>query len=297
MDRLDAMHLFSRIVDLGSFKKAAEELQLPRASVSLAVQQLERHLDTRLLQRTTRQVSPTLEGQAYYLHCKEILESIEEAESIFRRSSIKPQGRLKVDLQGVQAIHFVLPRIGEFHKKYPNIELEISLGDRFVDLIKEGVDCVLRAGRTKDSSMVGRRVASLAQVTCASAEYLSERGVPSDLTDFQLHYAVNFIGANNRAMPFDFIVNGEPHRLYLNGPITVSNAHAYVACCCAGMGFIQVPRYHVAELIEQGKLVEVFPEWVPEPMPVSVMYPHTRHLSPRVRVFIDWIVDCMSVAK
>lgn len=295
MDRLDAMHLFSRIVELGSFTKAAEELQLPRATVTHAVQQLEARLGVRLLQRTTRHVSTTLDGQAYYQRCQQILQDVEEAEMVFN-SAAKPQGKLRVDLQGTQALHFVLPRLGEFHSRYPSIELDIGLSDRFVDLVREGVDCVLRSGEPKDSSMVGRRVAQLAQVTCASRDYLQRRGMPQTLEDFCVHDAVNYVGDTGRFMPFEFLIQGELRRIHLRGPISVSSANAYTACCLAGMGFVQVPRYHIDQHLRNGTLIEVFSAWAPPPMPVSVMYPHARHLSSRVRVFIDWLAECMSEA-
>lgn len=296
MDRLDAMHLFTRIVELGSFTKAADELQLPRASVSLAIQQLETRLGVRLLQRTTRQVSTTPDGQAFYLRCQQILLDVEDAETVFQNSGARPRGKLRVDLQGTQALHFVLPRLGEFHRNYPEIELDIGLGDRFVDLVREGVDCVLRSGEPKDSSMVGRRVATLALVTCASADYLQRCGMPDTLADFQQHQAVNYVGAQGRILPFEFLQDGQPLSLQLPGAVSVSSAHAYSACCLAGLGFIQVPRYHVAEHLHSGRLVEVFPQWAPAAMPVSVLYPHARHLSSRVRVFIDWLADCMALA-
>lgn len=296
MDRLEAMYLFSRIVELGSFTKAAEELQLPRATVTHAVQQLEARLGVRLLQRTTRHVSATLEGQTYHQSCQQILQDVEEAETVFN-SAAQPRGKLRVDLQGTQALHFVLPRLGEFHEKYPEIELEIGLGDRFIDLVREGVDCVLRSGEPKDSSMVGRRVAQLVQVTCASREYLQRRGAPQTLEDFRAHDAVNYVGDSGRLLPFEFVINGEIHRVQLRGPLSVSSAYAYTACCLAGMGFVQVPRYHIDKHLRSGALIEFFPEWAPPPIPVSVMYPHARHLSSRVRVFIDWLAECMAVAN
>lgn len=296
MDRLDAMHLFSRIVDLESFTKAADELQLPRASVSLAIQQLETRLGVRLLQRTTRHVSPTLDGQAYYLRCQQILRDVEEAEGVLGRDSARPRGKVRVDLQGTQALHFILPRLGEFHSRYPEIELEIGLSDRLVELVREGIDCVLRSGEPKDSSLVGRRVALLAQVTCASRVYLDRRGLPLTLDEFRSHDAVNYLGANGKSLPFEFLLEGEKKTIQLPGPISVNSAYGYTACCLAGMGFIQAPRYYVGTHLRSGELIEVFPQWAPAPMPVSMLYPHARHLSPRVRVFIDWVAECMSVA-
>ncbi|HSI49736.1 MAG TPA: LysR family transcriptional regulator [Ideonella sp.] len=297
MDRLDAMHLFVRIVDLGSFTKAADELQLPRASVSLALQQLELRLGVRLLNRTTRHVSATLDGEAYYLRCQQILQDVGDSEDLFRSAQLRPKGKLRVDLQGTQALHFVLPHLGEFHARYPDIELEIGLGDRLVDLVREGIDCVLRSGEPKDSSMVGRRVALLGLVTCASRSYLARRGTPQTLDEFRQHDAVNYAGSSGRVLPFDFLVDGEKRSLMLRGPVTVSSAYAYSACCLAGLGFVQVPRYHVEAQLQSGELVEVFPELRPAPMPVSVLYPHARQLSSRVRVFVDWLAERMAGAS
>lgn len=298
MDRLDSMQLFVRIVDLGSFTKAADALQLPRASVSLALQQLEARLGVRLLNRTTRHVSPTLDGQAYYLRCQQILQDVGEAEELFRSSQLKPRGKLRVDMQGNQAQRFVLPFLGDFHARYPDVELEIGLGDRFVDLVREGVDCVLRSGEPKDSSMVGRRVAQLRQATMASRGYVERRGLPRTLEEFANdHQAVNYVGNSGRVLPFDFIVDGQPHSISLRGPVSVNSASGYGACCLAGLGFVQAPRYNFEKELQSGELVEVFPDWQPPPMPVYVLYPHARQLSSRVRVFVDWLAERMKAAS
>jgi len=293
MDRLDAMRVFTRIVDLRSFTQAADDLALPRATVTHTIQQLERRLGVRLLHRTTRQVSPTLDGEAYYRRCQRLLADFEETEAAFGDARARPRGKLRVDLQGNLARHFLFPHLGGFFERFPEIELEIGLGDRLVDLVREGVDCVLRAGEPRDSSMVGRRVAQLAQVTCASAGYLSTHGQPRSIDELQAHRAVNYLGASGRAMTFDFIVDGAPRSVQLAGPVTVSHADAYVGCCEAGLGLIQLPRYHVQAQLQAGVLQEVLAAWRPAPMPVSVLYPHHRQLSARVRVFVDWVADCM----
>ena len=242
MDRIDSMRLFCRIVELGSFTKAADDLQLPRATVTHSLQQLEKHLGARLLHRTTRQVSPTNDGAAYYERCMHLLADFEEAESAFATTTAKPKGKLRVDLHGILGKHFVLPRIGEFFERYPDIELEIGMGDRFVDLVRERVDCVLRVGELRDSSMVARKVAQLEQVTCASAEYLDRYGTPTTLEEFRQHRAVNFLAASDgRPLPFDFLVNGVEQNIFLEGSVSVSDADAYQACCNAGLGFIQKP--------------------------------------------------------
>ena len=294
MDRFDAMRLYTRIVDLGSFTRAADDLQLPRATVTLAIQQLEKRLGTRLLQRTTRHVSPTPDGTAYYARCQRLLADLEETESAFSTTTA-PRGLLRVDLQGTLARRFVLPRLGEFCTRYPGVELEIGMGDRLVDLVREGMDCVLRSGELSDSSMVARRVALLPQLTCASPAYLAARGVPDNIEALQRgHRAVNFLSTRSgKRLPRDFVVDGVVRTLQLKGTVTVNDADAYIACCEAGLGLVQVPRYRVAQQLAAGTLVELLPQWRPAPMPVSVLYPQHRQLSPRVRVFVDWLAQVM----
>jgi DNA-binding transcriptional LysR family regulator len=297
MDRFHAMRLFTRIVELGSFTKAADDLQLPRATVTHAVQQLEKRLGARLLHRTTRQVSATQDGAAYYERCQRLLADLEEAETAFVNVGSKPKGKLRVDLQGTLAKHFVLPVVQDFFERYPDIELEIGMGDRLVDLVREGVDCVLRAGELAESSMVGRRVASLQQVTCASREYLAKNGTPETLEALRGHRAVNFLSTRTgKPLPFDFLVEGLERHVQLKGSVAVTDADAYAACCAAHLGLIQVPRYHVEGRLQDGTLVEVLPAFRPAPMPVSLLYPHHRQLSPRVRVFVDWVADVMGRA-
>ncbi|HEY1151630.1 MAG TPA: LysR family transcriptional regulator [Pseudoduganella sp.] len=298
MDRFDAMRLFTRIVELRSFSKAADDLMLPAATATHTIKQLEARLGVRLLHRTTRQVSPTLDGEAYYQRCLRILADVEETEAGFGTSGVLPKGKLRVDLQETLARHYVLPRLREFFARYPDIDLEIGMGDRFVDLVREGMDCVLRAGELRDSSMVARRVASLAQVTVATPAYFDRHGVPSTPDELTGHRAVNFYSsASGRMLPFAFRAGGEMRYVDLPGKVGVINAEAYVACCLNDLGLIQLPRYHVAALLQEGALREVLAEFAPPPMPVSVLYPHQRQLSPRVRAFVDWLADVMSAAN
>jgi LysR family transcriptional regulator for bpeEF and oprC len=301
MDRFDAMRLFTRIVDLGSFTKAGDDLQVPRATVTHTIKQLEARLGVRLLQRTTRHVSATLDGNAYYARCIQLMADLEETETAFSANASSPKGKLRIDLHGSLAMHFVLPHLPEFLAMYPEIELEIGMGDRAVDLVREGIDCVLRAGELRDSSLVGRKVAALPQVTCASAAYLERCGVPASIADLaqQGHYAVNFFSSlTGKILPFDFLVNGAPQSVMVQGRrVAVNNAEAYVHCCLGGLGLIQVPRYHIAKYLAEGTLVEVLADFRPAPMPVSILYPHQRQLSRRVRVLVDWMADLMGRAE
>jgi DNA-binding transcriptional LysR family regulator len=293
MDRFEAMQVFVKVAELASFTRAAEQLDLPRATVTHTIQQLEKHLGVRLLQRTTRHVSATPDGEAYLARCVRLLADLQETEDAFSRKAVRPSGKLRVDLQGTLATHFLLPYLGEFFARYPDIELDIGLGDRMVDLVREGIDCVLRAGEPRDSSMVGRRVALLEQVTCASAAYLDANGTPPTPSELARHRAVNYAGASGKPMAFDFIVDGEAKSLQLRGGVTVRQADAYVLCCQAGLGLIQLPRYHVEGALADGTLREVLAAFRPAPLPVSVLYPHSRQLSPRVRVFVDWVSERM----
>ena len=292
MDRLLAMQVFTRIVELGAFGKAADSLGLPRASVTLLIKQLERHLGVQLLHRTTRQVSPTLDGHAYYERCLRLLSDLEETESFFSQTRNNPQGRLRVDLPTSLAARVVIPALPEFCARYPRIQLEVGASDRPVELIREGVDCVLRAGEVHDTSLVARPLAQLPQITCASAAYLQRHGTPQSIAELQGHLTVNYLSAlTGRCFPLDFISNGERIELQLPGSLSVSSAESYVAACEAGMGIIQAPYYHLCEQLAAGTLCEILAQYRPAAMPLTALYPQQRQLSRRVRVFVDWLVE------
>src|ERR1700733_8889784 len=207
MDRLDVMRLYTWIVDRGSFTLAAQDLEVPRSTATQVIKELEVRLGVRLLQRTTRSVRSTLDGDAYYQRCVMILGEIEEAESAFRDA--KPRGLLRVDVHGTLARHFVLPTLPAFLAEYPDLQLQMSEGDRLVDLVREGIDCVLRVGDLQDGAMIGRRVAMLTEVTCASPDYLSRYGMPATLADLDGHVAVAFMSsATGTALPLEFTVEG-----------------------------------------------------------------------------------------
>jgi DNA-binding transcriptional LysR family regulator len=292
MDRIDAMHLFTRIVELGSLTAAAEELDLSRSNVSYALQGLEKRLRVRLLNRSTRHVSPTSEGHTYYERCRRVLAEVEHAESMLSEAASNPQGRLRVDLQAGLAAAFVYPHLNDFCTRYPGIDLVIGTGDRLVDLVREGVDCVLRGGMPRESGLVARRIALLPTFTCGSRHYMAVNGKPKTLEQLREHQAVNFLSsATGRSSPFEFMVDGKLHSVTLRGRVSVTTAEAYRACCLQGLGLIQTPRFGVEDLVASGDLVEVLGAYRPPPMPVSVMFAQQRQMTPKVRVFIDWIVE------
>lgn len=281
MDRFDAMQLFTRIVDLGSFTQAAAALDIPRATATHAIKELEARLHVRLLERTTRQVRTTVDGQAFYERCRHLLRELEDAESSLAELAVNPRGRLRIDIHGAPAQAIVLPRIQEFHERYPHIELVVGSGDRLVDLVREGVDCVVRAGEPKDSSLVTRRLALLPQVTCASPGYLAAYGTPTRPSDLARHLAVNFFSASRpEVFPYEFMVDGKLETYMLKDWISVNNADLYKSCAEQGCGIIQVPRFSVESQLREGSLVEILQHTPCPPMVYSVLYPHHRQLSP-----------------
>ncbi|HEY9064370.1 MAG TPA: LysR substrate-binding domain-containing protein, partial [Burkholderiaceae bacterium] len=203
-----------------------------------------------------------------------------------------PRGRLRVDLQAGLAAAFVFPHLGDFCRRYPGIDLVIGTGDRLVDLVREGVDCVLRGGTPRESGLVARRIATLPTFTCGSRRYFAEHGKPRTLDQLREHQAVNFLSsATGRSSPFEFVVDGKVQTMTLRGQVSVTTAEAYRACCLQGLGLIQTPRFGVDDLLRSGDLVEVLSAYRPPSMPISVMFPQNRQLTPRVRVFVDWIVE------
>jgi DNA-binding transcriptional LysR family regulator len=288
MDLFNAMRTFVRIVERRSFTRAAEDLGAPRSTVTEAVKALEARLRVQLLQRTTRTVVPTLDGEAYYAQCVRLLSDLEDAESAF--SCARPAGRLHVDVVASLARHFIVPRLHEFLATYSEIDLLVSDGDRYVDLLREGVDCVLRAGTLTDSDMVARRVALLEEVTCASAGYLDRHGTPRSLDDLEGHRMVGFrSSATGAVLPLEFTDGATLREVRLPCALTVTGTDSYAAAAIAGLGLIQAPRYRFEAELASGAIRIVLPEKPPAPLPVSLLYPRAKHLSPRLRVFIDWV--------
>ncbi|TAL56263.1 LysR family transcriptional regulator [Pandoraea sp.] len=292
MDRFQAMQVFTRVVEANSFTKAADTLELPRTTVTTIVQNLEKMLGVRLLNRTTRRLSLTPDGAAYYERCLRILADVEEAEAAFLDTARRPRGRLRIDVPGSIGRLILIPTLCEFHLRYPEIELAIGLGDKPVDLVQEAVDCVIRVGELRDSTLVARRIGTFEGVTCAAPGYLERHGEPRSLEDLEQHVAVQYFSSRTgRIIDWDFIVDGKPLAVKMNGTVSVNDADAYVACGLQGFGLIQPARYMVRNYLESGELREVLPDCRPAPMPISIVYPHNRHLSPKVRAFVDWVAE------
>lgn len=290
MDRLEAMRLFTRVVDRRSFTQAANDLEIPRSTATQVIKQLEDRLGVKLLQRTTRTVRPTLDGEAYYRRCMAILDDIEDAEGAF--SGAVPKGMLRVEVQGTIARHFLMPNLPKFFALYPGIEIAMSESDRWVDVIREGCDCVLRYGALPDSDLVARPVTVLERVTCAATGYLEKYGVPASLDDLHGHRAVCLRSVTSGALtPFEFVEGGQVTKIDMPVPFSVTGTESFLEAVRLGFGLAQLPLFHIEEDLAAGRLQRVLHQHLVPSGPVSILYPRARQLSPRVRVFIDWAIQ------
>ncbi|PYD80515.1 LysR family transcriptional regulator [Komagataeibacter sucrofermentans] len=295
MDRIDLFRIFTRVVETASFTRAANTLSMPRSSVSAAIQELENRLGTRLLARTTRSVTPTPDGTAFSEHCVRLVTDVEEAETLFQKDRTAPRGLLRVNLPGRIGRLIVAPALPAFLQDYPDIDIELGVSDRTVNLIEDGIDCVLRVGPLADSALIARQLGELPLVNVASPAYLARRGTPHTPADLPQHEAVRYASpATGRVEAWEWMAAGTVHNM--SARVTVNSAEALVACALAGLGLIQVPAYDVRHHIEAGELIDVMPDWRPEPMPMALLYPHRRHLSRRVQVFADWLATLLAAA-
>lgn len=294
MSLLNQIRTFTRVAELSSFSQAAMDLGLPKATVSTAVQQLENTLGTRLLHRTTRSVALTQDGQAFYERSKDALADIDELQTMFQQPSAGTssalRGRVRVDMSTVMARNGVLPRLPELLQLHPHLEIELSSTERRVDLVSEGFDCVVRAGKVSDPGLVSRALPPMPMVNCASPQYLARHGTPHTLEDLAQHHLVHYaatLGA--KCGGFEFVVEDVDHAIPMGGPLTVNNAEAYQSACLAGLGLIQAPLAGLGEALAQGRLVEVLPNHRARPMPLSLVYANRRNQPARVRVVMDWL--------
>jgi DNA-binding transcriptional LysR family regulator len=292
MDRFTTMRLFARIVERRSFSAAAADLQMPRSGATTAIKHLEGRLGARLLQRSTRHVSPTLDGEAYYRRCVAILADLEDADQAFMDGAVS--GLLRVDVNGHLAREFILPELPAFLDRHPGLAVHVGEGDRLVDLLREGVDCVVRGGELAASDMRSRRLGVAHEITCASPAYLRQHGVPRSPDELDDHLMVGFVSSRTgQVMPLEFTRSGKVTEVMLAARILVSNSDTSVEAARLGLGLVQAPRHRFLRDLASGSLVEILADFPPTPMPISILYPGKRQLSPRVRVFIDWLVEVL----
>ncbi|WP_336743484.1 LysR family transcriptional regulator [Aureimonas altamirensis] len=294
MDRIDLFRIFSRVVECASFTRAADTLGVPRSSVSAAVQELEGRVGARLLHRTTRKVAPTHDGAAFYERCQRVIADVEDTENLFRQAATQPSGRLRVDVPGRIGRLIVAPALAEFLDLYPQIDIDLGVTDRAVNMVEGSLDCVLRVGPLSDSGLIARPIGKLTLINVASPAYLARHGAPRALSDLSQHWAVNYASpSSGRVEDWEWVEEGTLRTLSMRGRVTVNSAEAYIACCLAGLGLIQIPAYDVQGHLDAGELVEVMPGYRAEPMPMTLLYPHRQHLSRRLQIFADWLEDLL----
>ena len=292
MDQLTAIRGFARVVEAGSFTRAADSLDMPNATLSKMVQDLEAHLGVRLLQRTTRRVTVTPEGRDYYEKTLRIVRDLEDIDGSFNAVRGKPKGHLRIDVGGSTARDVLIPAIPDFLARYPDIRIDLGVSDRAVNLITDNVDCVIRGGPLDDSSLVARHVGTAHLITCAAPGYLKQFGTPAYPDELKNgHKLVSYLSPQNgRAFPFRFERDGEKMEIKVEHRVGVNESNAHLAAALAGLGIVQTFTYAAGPALKRGALVEILQAWRPQPYPFHVVYPHNRHVTHRLRVFIDWLM-------
>ncbi|HQR98505.1 MULTISPECIES: LysR family transcriptional regulator [unclassified Polaromonas] len=297
MDRFDAMQAFARVVETGSFTKAAETLHMSKTSVTQLVQQLEARLRVRLLNRTTRKVNVTADGAAYYERVLRVLADVDDAETSLSSASASPRGRLRVDVPSPLARMILIPALPAFHAQYPDIQLDMGVSDRMVDIISENVDCVVRGGELTDLSLMARHVGDLQLGVYAAPSYLARAGTPlhpRELEDTH-HRIVGFLWARTgKAVPYAMHSGSESIKVQGRYVLSVDDGNAYLAAGLAGMGVLWLPNYMAKAHLASGELVPLFEGWRLDAMPLYIAFPPNRHVSSKLRVFIEWVAELMA---
>ncbi len=297
MDRFDAMQAFARVVEAGSFTRAADTLHMSKTSVTQLVQQLEARLRVKLLNRTTRRVALTADGAAYYERVVRLLADLDDAETSLSSASASPRGRLRVDVPSPLASMILVPALPEFHARHPDIQIDMGVSDRIVDVIGENVDCVVRGGELSDQSLVARRVGDLRLGVYAAPEYLQRLGTPTHPRELEVspHRIVGFLWART-GKPVPYAMRKGDEEIRVNGRyvLAVDDGNAYLAAGLAGLGVLWLPEYMARPSRASGALVPLMEDWTLDPMPIYLAFPPNRHISAKLRVFIDWVAELMA---
>lgn len=291
MEKFSAMRAFVRVVEAGNFTKAADTLGVPKAQVSRLVRSLEEELKTQLLNRTTRRVSTTADGLVYYERAVRLLDDLAELESSMGHAKTAPRGKLRVDAPSAIANFVLIPALGEFCARYPDIEIDIGVSDRPIDLIGQSVDCVLRAGDIGDDSLVARRIGRIDRVICASPDYLARHGVPQHPRDLEAesHRVISYFSNDSERWAYVLQRGSERCEVAVRSTVAVNDTGAVLAAALAGLGIARTAPFMAAAHLAAGRLVPLLTEWSSDDWPLYVVYPPNRHLSARLRAFIDWV--------
>lgn len=293
MDQIQSMRVFARVVEAGSFTRAAESLDLPKGTATKMVQQLETRLRVKLLNRTTRRVTVTPDGAAYYDRTSRLLADLDDIEASMTNAQANPSGRLRVDVGSAVARLILIPALPDFYRRYPDIQLDLGVGDRPVDLISDNVDCVIRGGDLVEQSLVARRIGNLALVAVATPGYLARHGTPRHPHELEDgHVTVNYFSPRT-GRPFGHVFEKDGESIEIAGSykVSVNDSNAHIAALLAGLGISQTARFAAAPYLASGELVEVLPDWRHPVIPMHVVYPPNRHLSAKVRAFVEWTAD------
>jgi DNA-binding transcriptional LysR family regulator len=293
MDQIQSIRVFARVVEAGTFTKAAESLDLPKGTVTKLVQQLEARLKVKLLNRTTRRVTVTPDGAAYYERTTRVLNDLDDIEASMTNAQAKPSGRLRVDVGTTVAREVIIPALSEFYRRFPDIQLDLGVTDRSVDLLADNVDCVIRGGELLDQSLVARRIANVPLMTVASPAYIRAHGVPTHPEQLDKeHITVNYFSTRNgRPYPNEFEKDGQALEISGRYKLSVNESNAMIAAVLAGLGVGQIAAFTALPLIARGELVQVLPDWTSHSIPLYVVYPPNRHLSAKVRAFVEWAAE------
>ncbi len=293
MDQIQAMRIFVRVVEAGTFTRAADSLNLPKATVTKHVQALEERLRVKLLNRTTRRVTVTPDGAAYYDRTVRLLTDLDDIEASMTNARANPRGRLRIDVGTSVAQLLIIPHLAEFHARYPDIQVDLGVSDRTVDLIGDNVDCVIRGGELSDQSLVARRIGNLEFITVAAPAYLERKGTPTHPLEIEEKHAsvIYFSPQSGRHYPLEFRRGDES--IDITGPyqLSVNESNAYVTSIVAGLGIGQITSWQAQRYLASGALVQLLPDWTQPLLPVYVVYPPNRHLSAKVRAFVDWAAE------
>ncbi|HEV7610409.1 MAG TPA: LysR family transcriptional regulator [Steroidobacteraceae bacterium] len=292
MNKLHAMQVFVRIVETGGMTRAADSLRMPKATATTLIQQLEAALGVKLLNRTTRRVTVTTDGAAYYPRCLTILALVRETEESLGQRHSSPRGPLRVEVPTLMARLVIVPALPNFFARYPEIELRLGCSERRSDLLGEGIDCAVWSGELEDSTLIARRVGQLYLGTCASPAYLDVHGLPQHPDQLAAHRCINhFSPRTGKIFDWVFAKDGRRIQTALRGHIALDDENSYVAAAEAGLGVAQIPAFVLKDALERGSLELLLGNWFAEPAPLNVVYPQNRHLSSKIRVFVDWVAE------